>query len=60
MVHRSAPGIQTGEPQAAEVECANLTAAPQGQPLKSLFLTLLGIYLGMELLAQMECFSFLI
>ena len=28
----SAPGIRTGEPQAAEAECAHLTAAPPGQP----------------------------
>ena len=29
----SAPWIWTGEPQAAEVECAHLTTAPPGQPL---------------------------
>ena len=29
------PGIQTCEPQAAEVECANLTTTPPGQPLTS-------------------------
>ncbi|XP_070094965.1 sodium-coupled neutral amino acid transporter 3 isoform X2 [Equus przewalskii] len=28
----STPGIRTGKPQAAEVECANLTAAPPGWP----------------------------
>ena len=31
----SAPGIRTSEPWATEVECANLTAAPLGQPLSS-------------------------
>ena len=30
----SAPGIQTGEPRANEVECARLTAAPPGWPLE--------------------------
>ena len=30
----SAPGIQTGKPQAAKVECANLTTVPPGWPLK--------------------------
>ena len=29
----STPGIQMGEPQAAEAERANLTSAPLGQPL---------------------------
>ena len=29
---RSAPGVQTGEPRATEVERENLTAAPLGQP----------------------------
>ena len=29
----SAPGIQTGEPRAAEAEHANLTTVPPGQPL---------------------------
>ena len=31
-VQKSSPGIQTGEPWAAEVEHANLTAAPPGWP----------------------------
>ena len=31
-VHRSAPGIPTGEPQAAEAERVNLTTAPLDQP----------------------------
>ena len=30
-VHRSAPGIPTGEPGAAQAECANLTTAPLGR-----------------------------
>ena len=30
----STPGIRTGEPRAARVECMNLTAAPLGQPQK--------------------------
>ena len=34
----SAPGIPTGETWAAKTEGANLTTAPPGQPLKSLFL----------------------
>ena len=29
----TAPGIRTGEPQAAEAERVHLTAAPPGQPL---------------------------
>ena len=33
----SAPGIQTGEPQAAKVERANLTAAAPTQPLGFIF-----------------------
>ena len=32
-VHRAAPGIRTGEPQATEVEGEKLTAAPPGWPL---------------------------
>ena len=32
----SAPGIRTGEPQAAEAECVHLTAAPLGRPQKYL------------------------
>ena len=36
-VHRSAPGIQTGEPRAAKAECANLTAVPLGQPPQHTF-----------------------
>ena len=31
-VHESAPGIQTGELQAAKGECANITSAPLGWP----------------------------
>ena len=31
----SVPGIQTCKPQAAEVDHANLTTAPLGQPLES-------------------------
>ena len=34
----SAPGIQTGEPQAAEVEPAHFTTAPPAGPSYSLFL----------------------
>ena len=34
---RSAPGIQTNEPQAAKAECANLTTVPPGWPLGSAF-----------------------
>ena len=34
----SAPGIQTGEPWATEVECVHLTTAPPGQPLEHLLL----------------------
>ena len=37
-VHRSAPGIRTGEPQAMEGELANLTAVPPGCPQKLLIL----------------------
>ena len=37
-VHRSAPRIRTGEPQATKVECVNLTSWPQGQP-QAQFLT---------------------
>ena len=33
----SAPGIQTGEPQAAEGERAHLTTAPPGQPTFLIF-----------------------
>ena len=33
----SAPGIWTGEPRAAEVECVQLTAAPPGRPHGVLF-----------------------
>ena len=33
----SAPGMWTGEPQAAEVEHANLTTTPRGQPLQYKF-----------------------
>ena len=29
-MHRSAPGIQTGEPRATEVEHVNLSAVPLG------------------------------
>ena len=29
----STPGIRTSEPQAVEVECANLTTVPLGRPL---------------------------
>ena len=36
-VHRSAPRIQTGEPQAAEVERVDLTAVPPGRSLDVLF-----------------------
>ena len=35
-----APGIQTGEPQAAEAECVHLTAVPTGRSLKRIFLLL--------------------
>ena len=34
----STPEIQTGEPQAAEVECAHLTTAPPGQPDHVIFI----------------------
>ena len=34
----SAPEIQTGKPWAAEAECANLTAAPPGQPWAEFFI----------------------
>ena len=37
----SAPGIQTGKPQAAEAERVHLTTAPPRQPLKFLFKQLL-------------------
>ena len=40
VVHRSAPSIQTGEPRAAEAECATLTAAPPGRPLSLPFVYL--------------------
>ena len=33
-MRRSAFGMQTGEPRAAGVECANLSAVPPGQPLE--------------------------
>ena len=32
VAHRSAPGIQTGEPWAAKANCVNLTAVPLGWP----------------------------
>ena len=35
---RSTPGIRTSEPQAAEAELANLTAAPPGRPLRQTFI----------------------
>ena len=37
VVHRSAPRIQTGEPQAAKAEHVNLTAAPLGWPHELIF-----------------------
>ena len=37
----SAPGIQTGEPQAAESEHAHLTAAPSGRAAVILFFNFL-------------------
>ena len=39
-MRRSAPKIRTGEPRAAEVERANLTAAPPGWPPKCSFFDL--------------------
>ena len=36
-LRRSVPGIQTSEPPAAEVECANLTAMLPGRPLILIF-----------------------
>ena len=36
-VHRSTPGIQTGESRAAKAECANLTTVPLAGPYQFFF-----------------------
>ena len=43
MVRRSAPGIQTDKPQAAEEERVNLTTTLPGQPLFVIFLKIQNI-----------------
>ena len=57
----SAPGIQTGEPQAAEAERAHLTAAPPGRPQEGSFYAALSSSLPLhrpKVLAPLytECF----
>ena len=40
VVHRSTPGIQTHKPQAAKVECVDLTSTPPGQPQENILIAL--------------------
>ena len=44
MVHKSVPENLTGKPWAAEVEHANPTGMPPGQPQPILFLRALGMF----------------
>ena len=67
-MHGSAPGIQTGEPQAAKAEHVNLTAEPPGQPLALLFIEVITdtafsqiymVYLHIALHKTKVCISYL-
>ena len=54
----SAPGIWTGEPRAAEVECTHLTTARPGRPLSYLFFELAETFSLYPSLTCSQCCSF--